>query len=123
MISRSLSRAFIYVAATRSERFVEETPILQEGAFLEVLRSKQAAKKRYQAAYTLLHVETSENGFKETAARLAHLLRDTDYIGLLRGQLVLLLSNSGPEEAGAAMERLQKYGVATRLVSEDTVYA
>jgi UDP-glucuronate decarboxylase len=123
MISRSLSRAFTYVAATRSERFVEETPILQEGAFLEVLRSKQAAKERYQAAYTLLHVEASENGLKEAAERLSRLLRDTDYIGLWRGRLVLLLSNSGPEEARAAMERLQKYGVATRLVSEDAVYA
>jgi UDP-glucuronate decarboxylase len=123
MISRSLSRAFTYVAATRSDRFVEETPILQEGAFLEVLRSKQAAKERYQAAYTLLNVEASGIGLKEAAERISRLLRDTDYIGLWRGRLVLLLSNSGPEEARAAMDRLQKNGVATHLLSEDAVYA
>jgi UDP-glucuronate decarboxylase len=123
LISRSLSRALTYVDMTKNERYIEDTRILQEGAFLEVLRSKQTAKERNHADFTLLRLPAQTEDRKKLADQVFQLLRDTDYVGMLQGNLMLLLSNSGPEEAKVAIERLQRNGVATEWMSEEWVYA
>ncbi|WP_134686531.1 NAD-dependent epimerase/dehydratase family protein [Brevibacillus migulae] len=123
LISRSLSRSFTFIDVTRNDRYVEETQILREAAFQEILRSKQAAKERYQADFTLLTVQLPDERMAQIAERLYVQLRETDYIGLWKGQLVLLLSNSGVEEAQAAMKRLERQGIHTGQVSEEALYA
>ncbi|WNC13904.1 NAD-dependent epimerase/dehydratase family protein [Brevibacillus brevis] len=122
LISSSFSRALTFTDATRSKRYVDDTPILQEAAFQEVLRSKLAAKERFDSEFTLLSVDLGGQDLKKTGQRISRLLRDTDYLGVCDGKMLLLLSNSRPGEAHTAMERLAKNGFATRLVSEEAIY-
>ncbi|MBO8164768.1 MAG: GDP-mannose 4,6-dehydratase [Brevibacillus sp.] len=123
IISRSLARAFTYVSATENERFVEGTSVLQESAFREVLRSKMQAKEQAQADFTLLSVQATEENLKDVAERTMRLMRDTDYLGILEGRLVLLLSNTGPKEADAAAARLKQNGITTEQMGGIAVYA
>ncbi|UFJ41046.1 NAD-dependent epimerase/dehydratase family protein [Brevibacillus humidisoli] len=123
LLSRSLSRAFTYVSATGMERYVEGTAILQEAVFREVVRSKLKAKERSQADFTLLAVQTAEVEVKKVAERVMQQMRDTDYMGMMEGRLVLLLSNTGAAEAQSAIERLQRNGIVTEPFSGGVTYA
>lgn len=122
MISDSLARAFQFVGATRSERYVDDTPVLQEASFNQVLESKTAAKRLHNADFVLLEVRADLGNLKRVADRIAETLRDSDYLGLIRDRLVLLLSNSNSEEAGFVMNRLANKGIETKLMSEEEAY-
>ncbi|WP_281886199.1 NAD-dependent epimerase/dehydratase family protein [Paenibacillus sp. YYML68] len=121
LVSRSLSRSFTYVTATRSDRYVEGTEVLQEKVYTELLQSKQAAKERNQTDFVMLLVKSDED-ITEVSRRLFKLLRTTDYMGLLQGRLTLMLSNTSLEEAGAAITRLEKNGFVIELLEEGLVH-
>ncbi|RAP74291.1 NAD-dependent epimerase/dehydratase family protein [Paenibacillus montanisoli] len=122
LISGSLSRAFKYMGATRSERFIDDTAVLRPEAFMQLLETKSTAKLQHNAEFVLLDVETDDQPVKSVAERLASSLRDSDYIGLIREKIVLLLSNSNLNEADYVMQRLSKHGITTRIMSEEEVY-
>lgn len=122
LISGSLSRAFQYVGATRNERFVDESAILTTTKFLQVLQTRKLAKQQYNSDFVLLDVDAPEQSLKTMSQKIAGSLRDSDYLGLIKDKLVLLLSNSNHKEADFVMQRLSKNGVRTRIISEDEVY-
>lgn len=123
LVSRSLSRSFKYVAATRSERYIDDTSIMREHAFKEVIESKRAAKNRNQTDFVLLTVQIGSRIIHDVAGSLSDTLRSTDYIGLLSGRLTMLLSNTTREDAGLVLERLHKNGINASLLQEEEVYA
>ncbi|MBB6634693.1 NAD-dependent epimerase/dehydratase family protein [Cohnella thailandensis] len=122
LISGSLSRAFQYVGATRSDRFVGDTSVLQSAVFKQVLESKAAAKMQYNADYVLLGIEQGDEELKPVADRLTSALRDSDYLGMVDGELVLLLSNSSESDAAHVIHRLDRTGIRTRRISEEQLY-
>lgn len=123
LISRALSRSFRFVEATRSERFVDDTVILQEAPFLEVLQSKKAAKDRRQTEFVLLELENAGQELSMLAPKLSGALRSTDYIGLRGEKVVILLSSTGQDEVRFAVARLEKSGFKTRILQEEEIYA
>lgn len=123
LFGRSLSRAFTYVDATRNGRFIDNTAIMQETAFRDVLQGKRLAKEKHGVPYTLLKVEARNAEWKETAERLSGRLRETDYLGVWKSQLVLLLSNTALEEAEGVVERLARSGIETEITEEEAAYA
>ncbi|SDW66295.1 NAD-dependent epimerase/dehydratase family protein [Paenibacillus sp. CF384] len=122
LISGSLSRAFKYVGVTKGDRFIDDTAVLKTEVFLQLLETKSSAKLQHNAEYVLLDVETNNLPVKSISERLASSLRDSDYVGLIREKIVLLLSNSNLKEADFVMQRLSKNGITTRIISEDEVY-
>lgn len=123
LVSRSLSRSFKYVAATRSERYIDDTSIMQEHVFKEVIESKKAAKNRNQTDFILLAVQIGNSRMEDIACSLSNTLRSTDYIGLLGGELTMLLSSTGKGDAELAIDRLEKSGIIARLLQEEEAYA
>jgi len=49
-------------------------------------------------------------------------LRDSDYLGMIKDNLVLLLSNSNAREADFVIKRLSRNGILTRVMSEEEAY-
>ncbi|MNI12414.1 UDP-glucose 4-epimerase [compost metagenome] len=123
LVSQSLSRSLTFINATRSDRYIEDTAVMQEHAFKEVIHGKRTAKSRNQTDYVLLAVSMGATALAEMAVTLSGALRSTDYIGILNGQLTILLSSTGADEAKLAMERMEKRGVRARVLQEDEVYA
>ena len=52
---------------------------------------------------------------KEAARTLASQMRQTDYLGMMRGNLYVLLSNTDQEGAGSVIERFQQKGYRSEL--------
>jgi hypothetical protein len=122
LISRSLSRTFKYIEATRHERFVEDTTILQEAQFLEIVQSKKEARDRKQSEFAVLVLDEVRGELREIAPRLASALRTTDYIGLLKRRVAILLSSTSQNEVKFAVARLEKGGFKTRILPEEELY-
>lgn len=122
LISGSLSRAFQYVGATKNERFIDESAIMTASKFMQVLQTRKQAKQQYNTDFVLLEVDAPAQSLMTMSGQIAGSLRDSDYLGLVKDKLVLLLSNSNPIEADFVMQRLSKIGVRTRMISEDEVY-
>jgi UDP-glucuronate decarboxylase len=122
LISRSLSRTFKYIEATRQERFVEDTTILQEAQFLEIVQSKKEARDRKQSEFAVLVLDEVKGELREIAPRLTSALRTTDYIGLLKRRVAILLSSTSQNEVKFAVARLEKGGFKTRILPEEELY-
>lgn len=122
LISGSLSRAFKYVGITRDDRFVEETPVLKPSVFLQVLESKSVAKQQYNNDFVLLEVAQDGVPLKKLSEQISTALRDSDYLGMIKDNLVLLLSNSNAREADFVIKRLSRNGILTRVMSEEEAY-
>ncbi|MFB9325905.1 NAD-dependent epimerase/dehydratase family protein [Paenibacillus aurantiacus] len=122
LISGSLSRAFKYVGITRSDRYIDDTTVLKADVFLQLLETKAQAKQQHNAEYVLLGFDSVDMPAKSVADRITPSLRESDYLGMIRDQFVLLLSNSNVAEAGKVIQRLRNNGIATRVISEDEVY-
>ncbi|MBW7474749.1 NAD-dependent epimerase/dehydratase family protein [Paenibacillus oenotherae] len=123
LISGSLSRAFQYVGVTHKDRFVDETAVLTQSVFLQVLQTKIVAKQQHNTDFVLLGVEASGQPIKGLSERISGSLRDSDYLGMLKDRIVLLLSNSNNTEADIVIQRLNKNGVRTEVINEEEAYA
>lgn len=122
LISGSLSRAFKYVGLTGDERFVEDTTVLKTDVFLQLLETKSLAKQQYNSEFVLLGFDSNNQPVKSISDRISSSLRDSDYLGMIQNKLVLLLSNSDASEANFVIQRLNKNGIHTWVMSEDEVY-
>ncbi|EFM10542.1 NAD-dependent epimerase/dehydratase [Paenibacillus curdlanolyticus YK9] len=124
MISNSLARAFQFVGATSANRYVGETPVLQENWFRQVVESKLAAKKQHNAEFVLLTIQSDEKqSVRHVVERVADTLRESDYIGMIRNEIVLLLNNSNEAEAAIVIRRLEKNGITARVLNGEEAYA
>ncbi|MHA0856863.1 NAD-dependent epimerase/dehydratase family protein [Paenibacillus sp. CMAA1364] len=123
LISGSLSRAFKHAVITRNERFVEDTSVLKSSVFLQVLESKSSAKQQYNSDFVLLQVIHDGLPIKILSEQITTVLRDSDYLGMMENNLVLLLSNSNIKEADIVVQRLIENGIVTRVISEVEIYA
>lgn len=123
LVSSSLSRAFSYVEATENQRYVEDTPILTQEVFQAMLRNKRAAKEKLNMNYSLLTHSGQVDSLKDFALKLKDLLRETDYIGLGTGdELMILLSNTGPEDISRILERFAERNISLKILEEEVSY-
>lgn len=122
LISGSLSRAFNYVGVTGNERYIDETTVLNATVFHQVLEAKTLAKRQHNTDFVLLGVKNNNESFKSVAGKISALLRESDYIGMMKDHLILLLSNSTIQEAKYVIDRLQSNGIETQIMNEEEVY-
>ncbi|MEF3303217.1 NAD-dependent epimerase/dehydratase family protein [Paenibacillus sp. GYB003] len=123
LISSAFSRALAFVEATVNQRYIEGTPVLKPEVFGSILEAKKSAKSHHGIDYALLAVDVGPFASRELPARIARLLRETDYIGIGEdGRLMVLLSNSDAEDASRVLERFQENGISVRMAEEDVQY-
>ncbi|PYI53836.1 NAD-dependent epimerase/dehydratase family protein [Paenibacillus flagellatus] len=123
LISSSFSRALAFVEATVNQRYIEGTPVLKPEVFESILEAKQTAKSNHGIDYVLLEVEAGPFAAQSLPARIAQMLRETDYIGIGKdGKLMVLLSNSSAEDASRVLERFKENGITVHAAEEDVHY-
>lgn len=119
LISSSLSKAYLYDAATESEKYISGTTILKPESFAEMMNSKRSLKKSLQLSYVALKVDLAGQAYKSAYEKISTLIRDTDFIGMNdTGNLVLVLGNTNEKESEFVQERLKKMGIKASPIIE-----
>jgi UDP-glucuronate decarboxylase len=110
LVSSALSRAIAYTEASESQRYVEGTAILKPEVFQSILQSKQQAFQKYNIPFLLLKGNLDGISLQHYSSQLTSLLRENDYIGLnAAGEVIVLLSNSGSEDAESVLARFNRH--------------
>jgi len=119
LIESALSKAFVFIDATETNRYVEGTVILKPSVFSGILQSKIDVKHQHQVPYLLLKSTVNEISLKEASEYIAPLLRETDYLGMNSdNELQVLLSNSSEQDIEAIMSRLSHPNISFTLLGE-----
>ncbi len=121
LIQNAVVHANRYLEALRNRRYVEGTNVLDEEAFTHLAKAFSDARDKGLAEYMLLEILTEEN-YESVAAVLGKAIRQTDYLGLLRGgRLYALLPNTGPKYIGDIISRFQNCGYECRVDEEAVI--
>ena len=116
LIQNAVVRANRYLEALKNRRYVEGTNVLDEEAFAQLVKAFSDAREKGLTEYTLLEVLAGGEDYEKVAIALGSAIRQTDYLGILKGgRLYALLSNTGRENVGGIMERFQNAGYDSRL--------
>lgn len=120
LIQNTVVRANRYLDALRDQRYVEETNVLDEEAFTHLAKAFFEARQKGLTECALLEIKgVGENNRKEAARALGTQMRQTDYLGVLRGNhLYVLLSNTDQEGARSVIERFQAQGYRSEIRGE-----
>lgn len=116
LVQNATVRASRYLEALRSERYVEDTNILEKGAFTRLAEAFSEAKDRGLTECSLLKIETPDESFREAGRVLAGVLRQSDYLGILEDGLHVLLPNTDEANAGGVVSRFEEKGFESRVV-------
>ncbi|MCD7954345.1 MAG: NAD(P)-dependent oxidoreductase [Lachnospiraceae bacterium] len=108
LIQNAVLRANRYLAALEDRRYISGTPIMEEEAFTKLVRAYLTAQTNGLTECALVAIDTRELSIEEAAGRLRGVFRQTDYLGVMSGNLYLLLSNSDENAAGFVLERVRK---------------
>ncbi|WP_251208361.1 NAD-dependent epimerase/dehydratase family protein [Acetatifactor aquisgranensis] len=116
LIQNAVVRANRYLEALRNRRYVEGTNVLDESAFTLLERAFFNAREKGLTEYVLLEILTEGEHYEKAAAMLGGFIRQTDYLGILKGgRLCALLSNTNTENVGGIMERFRNAGYECRV--------
>ena len=116
LIQNAVVRANRYLEALRNRRYVEGTNVLDEDAFTQLAKAFFDAREKGLTEYVLLEILTGDENYENVAKTLGGAIRQTDYMGILKGgRLYVLLSNTNREGAEGIVERFKNAGYASRL--------
>ena len=119
LIQNTVVRANRYLDALKERRYVEETNVLDEEAFTHLAKAFFEAGDKGLTECTLLEITgVGMHNQKEAARTLASQMRQTDYLGMLKGNLYALLSNTDQESASIVIERFLAKGYHSVLKRE-----
>lgn len=116
LVESALGRALSYIEATETRRYIPNTPILKGNVFKEILESKKEALSKYNTPYQLLRGSFGQESIEDYSNRISGLLRETDYIGQLEDQdLLILLSNTSNEDIKVVLNRFNNAGIQLQV--------
>ncbi len=119
LVQNTVVRANRYLEALRDQRYVEETNVLDEEAFAHLTKAFFEARDKGLTECSLLEVAgIGRYDRKEAAVILSSQMRQSDYLGILHGNLYALLSNTDQEGARSVMERFASKGYHSELKRE-----
>lgn len=121
LIQNAVIRAGQYLDALRERRYVENSDVLENEAFRQLVNAFFDAKRHGLTECCLLKIQHTAEDFKEIAQKLEKKLRQTDYFGVLSDGLYVLLPNTDDEDAKGVMERFQKEGFESSIVHTEEV--
>lgn len=121
LIQNAVIRAGQYLDALRERRYVEDSDVLENEAFRQLVNAFFDAKRHGLTECCLLKIQNTADDFKEIAQKLEKKLRQTDYFGVLSDGLYVLLPNTDDEDAKGVMKRFQKEGFESSIVHTEEV--
>lgn len=121
LIQNAVIRAGQYLDALRERRYVEDSDVLENEAFRQLVNAFFDAKRHGLTECCLLKIQHTADDFKEIAQKLEKKLRQTDYFGVLSDGLYVLLPNTDDEDAKGVIERFQKEGFESSIVHTEEV--
>ena len=116
LIQNAVVRANRYLEALRNRRYVEGTNVLDESAFTLLAKAFSDAKEKGLTEYVLLEILAEEQNYENVASALGSAMRQTDYLGILKGgRLYALLPNTNRDNIGGIVERFRNAGYECRV--------
>ena len=104
LLESSVHRAVLYEESIHNDSYLPGTRILHEDAFRQVVQTYEEGRLQGLLEYVLLRVKADQSQWE----RIARLVRDTDVLGDVHGDIYVLLSNSDKNDAHFVMERFAK---------------
>ncbi len=122
LIQNAVVHANRYLEALRNRRYVEGTNVLDEEAFTHLAKAFSDARDKGLAEYVLLEILAEEQDYESVAGTLGNAIRQTDYLGILRGgRLYALLPNTNVENIGGIIDRFGASGYRCRIDEEAVI--
>jgi len=116
LIQDAVLRANSYMAALAEQRYIHGTQILDSEAFEQLKTAFVKARSRNLTACALLDLESNGLSQEDINAKLAKLVRQTDYLGMDReGKLHVLLANTDISGAEFVRQRFVEAGLGCRV--------
>lgn len=114
LISASMARAYRYEQTVQEKRFVSGTRILQTEEFQKIIKDLEN-RRSLQGDFpvAVLKVDMSSLDYAGLDARLSHVIRNEDFVGLGNNGVYILLPDAGETVTAMVQERLHGAGVAT----------
>ena len=120
MVQSAVVRASQYLETLRSERFVEDSRLMEEKAVLQLSQAFFTAQDQGLTECSLLEVSVPDNDYVRAAAALSGSTRQSDYMGAAGGgSLHVLLANTSPDNAVFVIQRFLAAGYESRLVRRE----
>ena len=117
LIQNAVLRSNRYLAVLESQRYVEDSSMLETEAFSRLMQAYLRAQDKGLTECTVLKVEADQTAYLATGKQLAGKLRQTDYIGTLEdGGLYTLLPNTAKEDAHYVINRFAELGYSSSIV-------
>ncbi|MDF2484400.1 MAG: hypothetical protein K0R46_568 [Herbinix sp.] len=105
-----------YLDALAYRRYLPDTTILMEAAFMRLVDTYKKAEKKGYAESCMCFVRCESLSLKEIDDRIHQVLRKTDYVGAMNdGSLAVLLTNTNEQEAIFVRERLEERSIQTYI--------
>lgn len=111
LIQNAVLRANRYLETLKEQRYMKGTNMLAQEAFTVLAKAFFQARDKGLTECALLEIETKEAGLERAAAVLGRSMRQSDYMGVMKGgKLCVLLSNTDEKNAGRVIERFKNAG-------------
>ena len=119
LIQNAVLRSNRYLAVLESQRYVENSSMLETEAFSRLMHAYLKAQDKGLTECTVLKIEADQATYLEAGKLLAGKLRQTDYIGTLEdGGLYTLLPNTAREDAHFVINRFADIGYNSIVMEE-----
>lgn len=119
LIQNAVLRATRYMSALEEQRYIHGTNILEEEAFSSLVKAYLNARGKNLTECTLIAVETAGMPLTQISSILSPLMRQTDYLGELKGgRIYALLSNTNTNDAGFVRKRFLEKGFPCQIEEE-----
>lgn len=119
LIQNAVVRAGRYLDSLRNRRYIEDTDVLDEEAFSQLVAAFFDARRQGLTECALVKIKSKSEDIKDAAFTLKGKIRQSDYLGILKGELYALLSNTDESGAAGVAERFIAAGLDSEVVHRE----
>ena len=120
LIQNAVIRANRYLNALKDQRYVEGTQIMDTGAFTQLVRAFEDAKRNRLTECTLVKIDEAKK-LEKKEKKISSLLRRSDYIGTMEDGLYVLLPNTDQKNAAYVIKRIREIGFESHIVTGEVM--
>lgn len=122
LIQNAVLRANRYLSALQEQRYLEGTNILEPDAFRSLVKAYLHAREKQLTECALIQITSSDMPREEAGQKLAKLMRQSDYVGMLEdGRVYALLANTNAKDAQLVENRFREVGFQCEIQEDIAV--
>ena len=120
LIQNAVLRANKYIKVLESERYIEDSKVLDAQAFRKLIDAFLNARRKNLAECAIIRISCMKNHtVTQTGSVLEKLFRASDYMGSLNdGYLYVILANTSNTDASYVTKRIEDAGYKYELLNE-----